>query len=144
EVRLKRFQEIRGADGCPCNRLCALSAFWFGLLYDAASLDAAWDLEKDYSIVESHALRDRVPRSAIQLTYRGGNVLDLAKRCLDNSAAGLQRRARVNANGADERIFLTPLMEFADANETPAERKLSLFHGDWNGNIDPVFQEFAY
>ncbi len=73
-----------------------------------------------------------------------GITRDLALRALERAAAGLQRRARVNANGADERIFLTPLMEFADANETPAERKLSLFHGDWNGNIDPVFQEFAY
>ncbi|WP_140909504.1 glutamate--cysteine ligase [Cognatiluteimonas lumbrici] len=144
EVRLKRFLEMRGADGGPWNRLCALPAFWVGLLYDDASLDAAWDLVKDFSMEERHALRDGVPRHALKLPFRGGTVRDLAQRALEISAAGLQRRARVNANGADERIFLTPLMEFADANETPAERKLSLFHGDWNGNIDPVFQEFAY
>jgi len=144
EVRLKRFLEMRGADGGPWNRLCALPAFWVGLLYDDASLDAAWDLVKDFSMEERHALRDGVPRHALKLPFRGSTVRDLAQRALEISAAGLQRRARVNANGADERIFLTPLMEFADANETPAERKLSLFHGDWNGNIDPVFQEFAY
>src|SRR5690606_37721098 len=103
-----------------------------------------WDLVKDFSMEERHALRDGVPRHALKLPFRGGTVRDLAQRALEISAAGLQRRARVNANGADERIFLTPLMEFADANETPAQRKLSLFHGDWNGNIDPVFQEFAY
>jgi glutamate--cysteine ligase len=144
EVRLKRFLEMRGADGGPWNRLCALPAFWVGLLYDDASLDAAWDLVKDFTLAERHALRDGVPKQALKLPFRGASVRELAQRALEISAAGLQRRARLNANDADERIFLTPLMEFADANETPAERKLSLFHGEWAGSIDPVFQEFAY
>jgi glutamate--cysteine ligase len=144
EVRLKRFLEMRGADGGPWNRLCALPAFWVGLLYDDASLDAAWDLVKDFTLEERHALRDGVPKQALKLPFRGASVRELAQRALEISAAGLQRRARLNANDADERIFLTPLMEFADANETPAERKLSLFHGEWAGSIDPVFQEFAY
>ena len=144
EVRLKRFLEMRGADGGPWNRLCALPAFWVGLLYDDAALDAAWDLVKDFTREERHALRDGVPKRALKLPFRGGTVRDLAQRALEISAAGLQRRARLNSSGADERVFLATLMEFADANETPAERKLSLFHGEWNGNIDPVFQEFAY
>ena len=144
EVRLKRFLEMRGADGGPWNRLCALPAFWVGLLYDDAALDAAWDLVKDFSREERHALRDGVPARALKLPFRGGTVRDLAQRALEISAAGLQRRARLNSSGADERVFLATLMEFAEANETPAERKLSLFHGEWNGNIDPVFQEFAY
>ena len=148
EVRLKRFLEMRGADGGPWNRLCALPAFWVGLLYDDASLDAAWDLVKDFSMEERHALRDGVPRQALKLPARigkgRGTVRDLAARALEISAAGLQRRARVNANDVDERVFLTPLMEFVDANETPAERKLALFREEWNGDIDRVFQEFAY
>ena len=69
---------------------------------------------------------------------------ELAQRALAISAAGLQRRAIHNRNGADERIFLTPLIEYADANQTPAERKLELFHGQWGGSVDPVFREFAY
>ena len=149
EVRLKRFLEMRGADGGPWNRLCALPAFWVGLLYDDAALDAAWDLVKDFTREERHALRDGVPKQALKLPARigkgrGGTVRDLAQQALGISAAGLKRRARTNANGADERVFLDPLLEFADANETPAERKLSLFHGEWNGSIDPVFREFAY
>ncbi|HET8818491.1 MAG TPA: glutamate--cysteine ligase [Xanthomonadaceae bacterium] len=144
EVRMKKFLEMRGADGGPWNRLCALPAFWVGLLYDDAALDAAWDLVKDFTRVERHALRDGVPRHALKLPFRGATVRELALEALKISAAGLRRRARMNPNGADERIFLHPLIEFAEANETPAERKLSLFHGAWNGNIDPVFREFAY
>lgn len=144
EVRLKQYLEMRGADGGPWNRLCALPAFWVGLLYDDAALDAAWDLVKDFSLAERHALRDGVPRQALKLPFRGGSVRDLALRALEISAAGLQRRARHNDSGADERVFLDPLLEFAEANQTPAERKLALFHGEWNGSVDPVFREFAY
>jgi glutamate--cysteine ligase len=149
EVRLKKYLEMRGADGGPWNRLCALPAFWVGLLYDDAALDAAWDLVKDFTLAERNALRDGVPKQALKLPARIGHVRnatvrDLALEALKISAAGLQRRARRNSNGADESRFLEPLIEFAEANETPAERKLALFHGEWGGNIDRVFREFAY
>jgi glutamate--cysteine ligase len=144
EVRLKKYLEMRGADGGPWNRLCALPAFWVGLLYDDAALDAAWDMVRDFTMAERHALRDGVPRHALKLPFRGGAVRDLALRALEIAAAGLQRRACRNPNGADESIFLHPLIDFAEADETPAERKLALFHGEWNGDIDRVFREFAY
>ncbi len=57
EVRLKKYLEMRGADGGPWNRLCALPAFWVGLLYDQTALDAAWDLVKDFT-------HGRAPRAA--------------------------------------------------------------------------------
>ncbi len=144
EVRLKQYLEMRGADGGPWNRLCALPAFWVGLLYDDVALDAAWDLVKDFSLVERHALRDGVPKLALKLPFRARSVRELALEALKISAHGLQRRAMTNGNGADESIFLTPLIELAEANETPAERKLALFHGQWNGDIDNVFREYAY
>ncbi|GAB2498754.1 glutamate--cysteine ligase [Pseudoxanthomonas sangjuensis] len=144
EVRLKKFLEMRGADGGPWNRLCALPAFWVGLLYDATSLDAAWDLVKDLSLEERHALRDGVPKHALKLPFRGATVRELAVEALKIAVAGLQRRARVNANGTDESRFIEPLIEIAEANQTPAERKLRLFREEWNGDVDRVFREFAY
>ncbi|MFT3808234.1 glutamate--cysteine ligase [Arenimonas sp.] len=144
EVRLKKYLEMRGADGGPWNRLCALPAFWVGLLYDDAALDAAWDLVKDFSMEERHALRDGVPRHALKLPFRGATVRELALEALKISGQGLARRNRLNRTGASEAVFLEPLIEFALANETPAERKLKLFHGEWGGSIDPLFREFAY
>ena len=144
EVRLKRYLEMRGADGGPWGRLCALPALWVGLLYDDAALDAAWDLVKDFSLAERHALRDGVPRQALKTPFRNGTVLDLARQTLAIAAAGLARRARCNRHGADERIFLEPLVEFVDAGICPAEQKLALYHGEWNGSIDPLFRAFAY
>lgn len=148
EVRLKKYLEMRGADSGPWNRICALPAFWVGLLYDDASLDAAWDLVKDFNRAERHALRDGVPKHALKLPARLGNtqatVRELAIEALKISAAGLQRRARHNKSGSDERVFLDPLIETAEANLTPAERKLALYQGPWEGDIDRVFSEFAY
>lgn len=144
EVRLKKYLEMRGADAGPWNRICALPAFWTGLLYDDTALDAAWDLVKDFTREEMHALRDGVPQHAFKLPFRGGTVLDIAREALKISAHGLARRARMNDLGSDETIFLSPLMEQVEAGETPAERKLALYHGVWGGNVDPVFREFAY
>ncbi|TCV96186.1 glutamate--cysteine ligase [Luteibacter rhizovicinus] len=144
EVRLKQYLEMRGADGGPWNRLCALPAFWVGLLYDDQALDAAWDLVKDFSRDERHALRDGVPKHALKLPFRGHSVRELSLDALKIASGGLKRRARLNKNGADESIYLEPLFEFAYANQTPAERKLELFHSSWGGSVDPVFREFAY
>jgi glutamate--cysteine ligase len=144
EVRLKRYLEMRGADGGPWNRLCALPAFWVGLLDDDAALDAAWDLVKDFSNAERHALRDGVPRQGFKLPFRDRSLRELALEALKISQSGLQRRARRNPNGADESVFLEPLIELALANETPAERKLALYHGAWDESVDPIFREFAY
>jgi glutamate--cysteine ligase len=149
EVRLKKFLEMRGADGGPWNRLCALPAFWVGLLYDDAALDAAWDLVKDFSIHERNALRDGVPKHALKLPApighgRNGTLNDLAREALKIAHAGLQRRAKADCCGVDESGFLEPLLEIAEAGQTPAERKLELFRTEWNGSVDPVFREFAY
>ncbi|HSN00035.1 MAG TPA: glutamate--cysteine ligase [Rudaea sp.] len=144
EVRLKKYLEMRGADGGPWNRLCALPAFWVGLLYDDAALDAAWDLVKDFTLAERHALRDGVPKHALKLAFRNCTVRELALEALKIAGNGLARRNKLNSTGASEAVFLEPLIEFAQANQTPAERKLELFHGPWHGSVDPVFREFAY
>jgi glutamate--cysteine ligase len=144
EVRLKKYLEMRGADGGRWSRLCALPAFWVGLLYDSASLDAAWDLVKDFSMAERHALRDGVPKYALKLPFRGATVRELAVEALKIAGAGLARRNRLSNKGVSEASFLEPLIEYAQANQTPAERKLELFHTVWKGNIDPLFKEFAY
>ena len=144
EVRLKKYLEMRGADGGPWNRLCALPAFWTGLLYDDAALDAAWDLVKGFSMQERNAMRDGVPRLALGAPAPGGTLRELAREALKISVAGLRRRARLNSRGVDETGFLDALVEIAESGQTPAERKLELFHGEWNGDIDRVFREFAY
>jgi glutamate--cysteine ligase len=144
EVRLKRFLEMRGADGGPWARLCALPALWAGLLYHQPSLDAAWDIARDWSMQERLKLRMDVPQQGLQASIRGRTVQTIALEVIELARQGLNARARLNSAGDNETGFLNPLQEVADRGHTPAERKTALFHGDWNGSVDPVFTECSY
>lgn len=144
EVRLKRFLEMRGADGGPWRRLCALPAFWVGLLYDQVALDAAWDLVKDWSIEEHSGLRDAVPTHGLSTKFRKGAVRDIAVQALAIAEDGLKRRARFDSYGRDETIFLQTLNAIAQSGVTPAEDMLRDFHGRWAGNVDEAYRDYCY
>ncbi|MEM8948131.1 MAG: glutamate--cysteine ligase [Pseudomonadota bacterium] len=144
EVRMKRFLEMRGADGGPWRSLCALPAIWVGVLYHQSSLDAAFDLIKDWTIEEHQQLRDNVPRTGLTTPFRGGTVLDLAREMLDIAGDGLKARDEEDWAAQDERQFLTYLKGIIDRGHTPAEAKLSAFESRWEGSVDRLFAEFAY
>jgi len=144
EVRLKRFLEMRGADGGPWRRLPAHPAFWVGLLYDDACLDAAWDIAKGWSAEERQKLRDDVPKLGFKATIGGRTVLDLAKECLSIAEVGLKRRGNRDSLSHDETRYLVPLQEFVARGITPAEELLEKYHGPWKGSVEPVFSEYAY
>jgi glutamate--cysteine ligase len=144
EVRLKKYLEMRGADSGPWRRLCALPAIWVGLLYDQASLDAAWDLVKDWTAEERQKLRDDVPRLALHATIRGRSVQDIAKDVLKIARAGLEARNLHGCKGKTEAAFLDPLDEIAQSGKTAAEHLLALYNGDWHQDVTRVFRDFAY
>src|ERR1700759_2204367 len=102
EVRLKRYLEMRGADGVPWGRLPALPAFWVGLLYDDTSLDAAWDIVKHWSAAERQVLRDEVPRLGFKARIKDRYLFEIARECLKLAHSGLHRRARLDQFGRDE------------------------------------------
>jgi len=144
EVRLKNFLEMRGADGGPWRKLCALPALWAGLLYDDAILAAAWDLVRDWSMEERLQLRADAPRLGLKATIRGRDMQSLAVEVLEMASAGLTGRERLSSSGENETGFLEPLFVTAFSGMTPADKKLELYHGRWNGSVDPVFREAAY
>ena len=145
EVRLKSFLEMRGADGGPWNRICALPAFWVGLLYDQGALDAAWDLVKGWSMEERELLRSSVPKLALDAPLPGGGTLrDIAGQVLDISHAGLAARARLDAGGSNETGFLDPLREIVRTGKVPAQTLLDRYHGAWNGNVSKIYEEMRF
>ena len=144
EVRLKKFLEMRGTDGGPWRSLCALPAYWVGLLYDADAQTDAWDMIKDWTIEEQAKMRDDVPRQGLAAPFRGGRVQDLAKQSLVIANSGLKRRARLDSAGNDESGFLDPLRAIAESGLTPAEELLEAYATRWGGTVDPVYQELRY
>jgi glutamate--cysteine ligase len=145
EVRLKSFLEMRGADGGPWGRICALPALWVGLLYDDQALDAAWDLVKHWTIEERQALRDSVPRLGLDAPIAGGRKLrDIAGEVLDISHAGLAARARLDAGGSNETGFLDPLREVVRSGKVPAEVLLEKYHGPWGGDVSRVYEDLRF
>jgi gamma-glutamylcysteine synthetase len=49
-------------------------------------------------------------------------VRELAERLVEISSAGLARRARLDAQGADETIYLQPLVRLVAAGLSPADQ----------------------
>jgi glutamate--cysteine ligase len=142
EVRLKSFLEMRGADGGPWNKICALPALWVGLLYDQTALDAAWDLVKGWDMAGREELRNAVPKLALDAPLPGGGKLkDIAAEVLAIARAGLTARNKLNAAGDNETGYLAPLDEIVASGKVPAQRLLDKYHGEWNGDISRVYEE---
>mgnify|MGYP005846607421 CR=1 FL=1 len=144
EVRLKRYLEMRGADGGSWSQLCALPALWVGLLYDESALDAAWDLARDWTAEERETLRTSVPRTGLATPFRDRTVRELAVAVLEIAEGGLRARARSGWLGGDETSFLNPLKRTAESGITPANEKLARFEGEWGGRVAPIFDSCAF
>ncbi len=144
EVRVKKFMEMRGADGGPWRRLCALPALWAGLCYDDAALEAAWSLVRDWTDEERQRLRDEVPRTALKTRFRNTTLQSLAKDVVAIATDGLRARGCLDANGEDETGYLDQIAEIAETGRTPAEELLERYHGRWHQSVAPVYTDFAY
>ena len=146
EARIKKFMEMRGADGGPWRRLCALPAFWTGIMYDQNSLDAAWGVVKDWTGAQREALRIAASVDALQAKVDGIDMHNLARQVLDISEAGLKARARSGADGMipDETHFLNALRESVESGQVPADELLERYHGAWQGDLSRIYGEFSY
>ena len=146
EARIKKFIEMRGADGGPWRRLCALPAFWVGLTYDQTALDAAWDLVRDWDAETREALRVAAARDGLQARVGDLSMHDLAREAVAIADQGLQARAMPGAGGLlpDETHFLNALKESVDSGQVPADELLARYHGDWNGDLSRIYAEYSY
>jgi len=143
EVRLKRYLEMRGADAGPRPFLSALPALFAGLLYEPSSLDAAWDMVKNWSAEAREQLRADVPRLGLAATIHGRRLNEVAAEVLHIARAGLAKRNRCNARGSDETLFLDPL-DAVLAETSEAERLIKKFTTKWAGSVEPAFEECVY
>jgi len=144
EVRLKRFLEMRGADGGAWGNICALPAFWVGLLYDEEALEDATALAASLTADDVMEARVSVARDGLRGQLGGRDVHELAARLVDLASSGLRRRARIDDSGGDETGYLAPLRNAIANGETPAERLLRLYRDDWAGDLTRIFESESY
>ncbi|AXI56218.1 glutamate--cysteine ligase [Sulfitobacter sp. JL08] len=146
EARIKKFIEMRGADGGPWRRLCALPAFWTGLMYDQTALDGAWDLVKGWDAETREELRVAAGRDGLQAQVGSLKMHDLAREVVALSEAGLKARGRSGAGGMvpDETHFLNTLKESIESGKVPADELLDKYNGEWGGNLTRIYQEYSY
>ncbi|MDO5642160.1 MAG: glutamate--cysteine ligase [Paracoccus sp. (in: a-proteobacteria)] len=146
EARVKKFIEMRGADGGPWRRLCALPALWVGLLYDASALDAAWDLVKGMDAETREGLRRAAAIHGLQGEAGGYRLHDLAREAVAIAQSGLKARARPGAGGLvpDETHFLNALSESVETGQAPADELLSKYHGEWHGDLTRIYGAYSY
>lgn len=141
DVRVKRFLEMRGADAGSPAMMLAQSAFWVGLLYDDAALEAADRLVRRHPWEDYVALRAAVPREAVHARFGAGTARDLARDALAIARDGLRARGRRDGAGGDERAHLAPLEAIAAGGPTQAEAWLARYHGPWAGDVSRIFGE---
>ncbi|HSF95167.1 MAG TPA: glutamate--cysteine ligase [Thermohalobaculum sp.] len=144
EARIKKYMEMRGADGGPWRRLCALPALWVGMMYDQAALDAAWDIAKDWTHEQRVALRADAGRLGLKASIAGRSLRDVASEVLAVSEAGLKARARAGAFDRDETHFLSALNDIVSTGKTAADELLERYHGDWGGDLDRIYADYSY
>ncbi|HMQ42602.1 MAG TPA: glutamate--cysteine ligase [Paracoccus sp. (in: a-proteobacteria)] len=146
EARVKKYIEMRGADGGPWRRLCALPALWVGLLYDQSSLDAAWDLVKGLDAETREGLRRAAAKDGLQGEAGGVKLHDLAREAVNIAEAGLRARARPGAGGLvpDETHFLNALKESVETGQAPADELLAKYHGEWHGDLTRIYGAYSY
>ncbi|MDD9977805.1 MAG: glutamate--cysteine ligase [Boseongicola sp.] len=146
EARIKKFIEMRGADGGQWRRLCALPAFWVGLTYDQSALDAAWDLVKNWTAETREKLRVAASVQALDAEVDGIEMHDLAKEVVAIAESGLKARAMPGAGGLlpDETHFLNALKDSLETGEVPADELIRRLEADWDGDVTRVFAEYAY
>lgn len=138
EVRLKRFLEMRGADGGPWRMICALPALWVGLIYEPQAQAQALELISGWSQEDRDYLRTEVPKTGLSTPFKGGTVRDVALKVLTIAQGGLERR------GYDEGHFLKQLHVIVESGLCPASHMLELYSTSWGKSVDPLFQEFMY
>jgi len=146
EARIKKYMEMRGADGGPWRRICALPAFWVGVMYDQTALDAAWDLVKDWDLETREGLREAAARDALQAEVGRVNMRALAAEVLAISREGLRARGMEGAGGMipDERHFLHALEDSVTDGKVPADELLEKYHGEWGGDLSRIYEEYSY
>ena len=132
DVRLKGYIEMRGADGGPWDRICALPAVWVGLLYDEDALEETEKIAKQISYEEVIEATFDCSKTGLNSKIGKFKSQELAIELLKIAKTGLKKRNFLNSSGENETGYLSPLLNMAEEGKTLADTMLQKYLKDWN------------
>jgi glutamate--cysteine ligase len=144
EVRLKRYLEVRSADSQPTEMMLALPALMKGILYEADSLDAAWDLVRRWSWEERLTAYNDAHRDGLLAKVRGIPLAELARELTAIARSGLERQGRVNARGESESIYLERLEDLARHGKSQGRLLAERWEGEWHRDVGKLIAHTSY
>jgi len=144
EARLKTYIEVRAADSQPVELMLGTPALMKGILYDNDCLQAAWDVISSWTIQERLTLGEDAAREGLSARVRRHAVREYLREIVAIAREGLRRQAKRNASGADESIYLEPLARDVEAGQSPADRILAAWRGEWAGDMSKLTSALSY
>ncbi len=142
EVRLKSYMEVRGADAGKWDMICALPAFWTGILYDEDNLNSLWSQTEAWPKEDILELYNDVPKKGLQSNFMGKDLSKIGTWLLDISATGLNKRGFLNSDGQDESIHIEKLNRIIQEKKTPADVLIDDFKK--TGEIKSILNQRYY
>ena len=144
EVRLKTYIEMRGADAGSYRSLCALPAFWTGILYCSDCLEESISIIKEWNFEEIISFRNSVFKNGLNAKLKDRNGWEIAEQFLKISSKGLESRSNLNAVGENETIHIDYLYEMVHKKETSALRLINLYKSKWNNDLKQIYSSESF
>ncbi|MBK47727.1 MAG: glutamate--cysteine ligase [Pelagibacteraceae bacterium] len=144
DVRIKQYIEMRGADSGAWNRICALPAFWVGLLYNKSILDQIFLMIKNWTYEEIFYLNKDVQKYGLKSKLKGKKIQKICIEILKLAKKGLNIRKCLNKKKENEEHFLDVLFEIANSGVTPAEDIINNYIDKKNNCSEKIFIDNSY
>jgi glutamate--cysteine ligase len=141
EVRLRTYLELRMCDAGPREMICALAALTRGLFYDQTALDDAFQILREIKAAHFPQAIDDAARWGLEADLLERPLREWARDLVAIASDGLKRLNVLNAQGRDERIYLSPLENIVKTGKSRAALLMDLFHGAWHQSLDPLFTQ---
>jgi len=144
DVRIKQYIEMRGADSGSWSRICALPAFWVGLLYNKTILDETFSMIKNWKLEEIIQLNNDVQKYGLKSKLKGQKIQNICVEILKIAQKGLRLRNYLNKNKQNEEYFLNTLIEIVNSGVTPAEKLINEYVDKNNNCSNKIFLDTSY
>ena len=139
QVRLKKFIEMRGADSGNHASIISLAAIWTGMMYSSSSLDASYDLVKEWTLSDVLEFENNLNKSGFDAKFQKFNITDLISEIISISLSGLNDRNIYNNDQQTEEIYMRPLQDILNKKETPSDDLIKRFNTVWSQDINNIY-----